>query len=101
MGLYPRLELSDCLRAAKANYPPSTERAHYYLTMSHRSRRAINTFENKHHAREQGVNHVIELIPPEMKRGSMADLPQTMLIWKGLRLLACVKESKDITNGME
>ena len=40
--------------------------------------------------------------PPAINHGSMANMPQDMCIWPGLKLQACVKEKEtNITNGME
>ena len=102
MGLYPRHNLAECIAAAKANYPQDPgQQPHYTLVMSHRSRRRINEWENRRLRADHSTT--IELCPAEMQK-HMANRPQNMFIWVGLKLLACVKDSnKDtrIKNGME
>lgn len=85
LGLYPHdLSLAECLQVATRHYPSPPGRVNYYLNMSHRSRRNIKTGQNMDMSRKPGVNHVLELtpLPPEVKRGSMANLTQEMAIWR-------------------
>ena len=50
----------------------------------------------------KGRNDTLELEPPDVKRGSMANLPQTMRIWPGIKLQACVKvREANVVNGLE
>ena len=44
----------------------------------------------------------MQLTAPAVCRGSLANLPQDMSVWPGLKLLGCVKKSDEkTTNGME
>ena len=44
----------------------------------------------------------VPLTAPAVRRGSMANLPQDMRVWPGLKLLGCVKRSDEkTTNGIE
>ena len=102
MSLYSCETLRECIAAARAHYPVyPCSYPHYTLTMAHGRRRLINAQENKRIAWRHGIT--VEIEPPMIKQ-SMTNLPQTMIMWPGIKLLACVKDStkdKNIINGME
>ena len=71
---------------------------HYSLVMAHRRREQINAQENQRLAPADAVL----LTPPNVSKRRMANRPQPMRVWPGLKLLGCVTISDEkTTNGME
>ena len=101
-SLYPGklrdLPLPAQVAAAKERYPRNSEHPHYSLVMSHVRRRRINALENERLAPADAVL----LEPPSCERERMANKPQAMRVWLGLKFLGCMKQSDEkTTNGME
>ncbi len=97
----PDWKLEKCLAEAKKKYPRIEGMdPHYTLVISHRERVKLNAQMNAKLA--SGRHDTSKMVPDPYKKGSMANLPQTMQIWPGLKLQACVQEKEEnITNGME
>ena len=87
--------------SSKEAVPAIREREpHYVLVLSHGKRMQLNHKMNTRLA--NGRTDTMLLEPPEVKRGSMANLPQTMRIWPGMKLQACAKvREANVVNGLE
>ena len=97
----PSLQLATAINNAKAFYPRSDNRQpHYILVISHTNRLRINRATNEILARGRMDTQLLK--PSEVRPGSMANLPQDMHVWPGIKLQACVKQrEQNIVYGLE
>ena len=96
----PALQLATAIKNAKARYPRSDRHPHYVLVISHKKRIRENQMTNGRLARGRMDARLLK--PAAVKPGSIANMPQDMYVWPGLKLQACVKQKEqNITNGLE
>ena len=70
------------------------------MVISHRKRLLVNTVVNGRLARQRHDTRL--MIPPIVPKGPMANMPQAMHVWPGLKLQVCVKEREEnVVNGLE
>ena len=96
----PDLALQMAIKNAKARYHRSDRAPQHVLVISHIKRLRINHMTNEKLARSRMDARFLR--PAEVKPGSIANMPQDMSVWPGLKLQACVKlREQNIINGLE
>ena len=94
------LNLKVAIKNANTRYFRSERDPHYVLVMSHHKRMRINEMVNGRLARQRMDAKLLK--PVVIKPGSIANMPQNMYVWPGLKLQACVKQRElNIINGFE
>jgi len=97
--------LQEALDRARSLFPATSRPARYTLTISHKNRMRINRLRNMQHAKSWDS---VYLKAPKETRGRGGNIPQDMILWKGLQLIGaghrCLKglfyEVEEVTEEM-